>query len=293
MLGALPFGKATTAIADFVFSAMGFTSTDVSATVGQSLQIDKVLMTGLSGAFEVDPTILLGSAHEAGIVTPANSGNPDVVTITSQWSNARVSLLKIVARPSGPLGTVSGTWGVGFIPYRSLDAIATMRQQVAQGGVTFEMVRQAPYNGFADANKPILLRKYFLPSDGHAYLPHTLLGSAATIEIGMIVIAYQDLMRGTYTDLKETDFQCTIDVSGTVILSDRLPLSPPTSYNNQAVPVPMPAAVVRHKKGLVTFRQDGTSCTAASGQCKVSGVVETVVNVQKPIALSMDSMAIE
>lgn len=289
VLAALPFGKATTSIADFIFSVMGYSEEAISATPGAA-STATILATGLSGAFGVDPTVLLGSSHECGIVTPSPTGNPDVVSVVTQWSTARISLLKIVARPSGPIGTVSGTWGIGLIPIRTAATLTSVVKQIKEQGITFEAIRQCPLNAFGDANKPLQLRKYFTPADGLAYQPASLETDSTS---ALVLVAYQDLMRGTYTEPKETDFQCTIDVSGTVVLSERLPLSPVQTFDNKVNNLGLPLAVVRHPNGIVGFGSK-TTCKGERGLCTISGVVDSVVKFKSfGKELSLESLAMD
>lgn len=263
---------------------MGWTDERFTPTISAAIDLNSVMVTGLAGAFELDATAFLGSIQGCGLISPLGYGNPDLAAIQTQWRTSRISVIKVIGRPSGPSGTVSGSWGIGLIPFRTSESASNLAQEIKQSGVTFEMVRQCPVYQMADANKPLVIRHYFTPADGFSYQPQ-INGTS----ICAVIIAYQDLMRGTYTSLTAADFQCTIDCSATVILTDRAIGLPPVAVDNRVAEIaPDAQYIIRSKEGMLSLKD--YKCTNNNGKCKVGGTVTSWK--QFPSTVTLDSMII-
>lgn len=284
VLGVLPNAGITTSIADYIFKAMGWTSDKTKVQVGQALEYKDVIITGLCGAFELSPASFLGAVQTIGLISPAGNGNPEVANISTQWRTGRISLVKVVGRPSGPEGSVSGTWGIGIYPYRTPDSYAKIIADIQTTGVSFDMIRQCPVYQITDANKSLTLRKYMTPADGFSFQPQTLQSN-----VMIVLVAYQDMMRQVYSPLTAADFQCTIDCSATVIANERYPGPSYEKFQNQVSNPITGDHFVRVPSGVVCFAN--STCVNNNGKCKISGVVQGHHSVNSE--LTLESMSIE
>lgn len=291
VLAALPGSPITTAVADFVFSSLGWSAKSPSSTTESSEStISDVRITGLGGVFDITPAMFFGSMQGVGLIKPAMQGNPELADILFQWRAARISVLKIIARPSGPLGSVSGTWAIGFTPYTTDDARNMIPTSLKKSGVTFETIKQCPVFAIGDVNKPLAVRHFFQFQDGIAYLPQQV-----TSTVGVVQIAYQDVMRSVWTDLTAADFQCTIDCSASVVCSSRDPSSFVGTTNRVQTPIIDVSAHVSTPSGRLSLGGSSFKCTKNSktGFCDLSGVVASFLPKSDALmtaALLLDSM---
>lgn len=278
MLSLLPGASITTKVADTVFTALGWS--DKVAFDEQTFKLTaNTWFNALCMAFYLTPAMLMGDAIGA-LTLDDTSANNELRNVRTNYAASRITTFSVACRNSGP-STVHGTWGIGFWPFvTSSDdsSLAFLKQ-----GIHLSDIRQAPVYVTGPSSKPLLLKHRFTLMDWFARTPST-----HTKRIGLIAIAYQEDIRGSYGNFTASDFDPMIEVAGSVIMTTRR-ADQTTAFSNRIDTLNLPSAVVNTdtKKYLVHSKFNVTK-DAGKDYCVVSG---TARNVAKD--MDLDSMSLE
>lgn len=273
VLAALPGSAFTIPIADFVFNLFGVTSTIVDLQGNPSKNMTIVAnAVGMYGAVSIVPRMFMASDPAIGLIEPpyttkdktTSNNNPMVCTVWTQFTEAQCESFWVRAKCSGPRGDVDGYWAIGFVPFldkQSQEKFENLLVTVS----SFEYISVLPYCTKGCVNEDLYLRVKLRPRHGRAYQP-----MALDCKIGMLIIAYEDVMRSSAANFTTSDFQTTIETGAIIRYMTRDPTGG-WSLNTEAVdPLNTVGGVIRSSTGNYAYMKQGSVYKYEKGQVSIT-----------------------
>jgi hypothetical protein len=213
ILASLPASRITTPVADFVFRALGFTSSPVDIDPANgNFRVTAQNQIGVKGGFSLKPKAFMATARGVTVDGPVTDGNPNTVNVISSFHEYRFVSVKIVAKPTSATGSYVGNWALGFYPYIKEDD-ATNLAFALNNYFPYSSVIRAPVRSVGALKDTLTVRYYFRLSDGFAYQFHDV-----DTAFGMVLVAYENYSREKVSEnIPVTEFGCTMECSAKII----------------------------------------------------------------------------
>lgn len=273
VLALLPGSGITQKFTDIIFNSLGWSDRfDVTST--GAIDAD-VRFTGLTTAFHITAASVMGDCVNASTSVNATQLNDELRTISTNFQLSRVSHFKVTATNAGP-ATTHGQWIMAFWPYQSAQLTKMVPYSINE-------CRAAPYYVEGASNKALTLKHYFPISNLYArqFGDHTR-------ALGVIAIVYTETNRTAFDQLTSTDFDPSIEISGSVIMTARSPAVGVAISNEISCPV-TPQLVIRTSVGVKKIDLTQVTSLPGKGYATIKGKLWTPPST----SLSLEEMAID
>lgn len=211
LISFLPGNSVIQTIADFGFKALGVT--DAVSSVNENGQIKNVAdvqVIGTCAMFDIDTSDVLAFTNR---ITPDFQKKEFFTPITA----VKMRFINFKVINTTPSSTKQGQWAAAFIPYKN-----SLSSGIWNGHnkiFTFQKICQLPGARIGNASQPLFLRYAFKNPNDYGTRVQTL--SSA---FGRIVIGFEDYQRKSYKALDASEFQCSVEITGSMKAWQGLPL---------------------------------------------------------------------
>lgn len=206
----LPGGKFLTDLADVFFTSV---ARPISGSISAFGTFEgTVAIYGMGTMFAINYVNIL--AHSTRAIINMNVGGK--YNYATNYQRARVLEFAVTVRADNPVAKRSGRWGMAMIPFSHVNDLSLYFGSNGNYKIpTFTSISNVPLNIVGDMTQSLTLRYTPKPYDGHCY--HY---NQVTDHFAVIMIAYQEENRTTYTEFSAEEFSPDIRLSGKIALRE-------------------------------------------------------------------------
>lgn len=219
LMSVTPAANILRPVADFAFKTFGFSSSKITSTVigGEIKFSGSAVIYGLGAMVSVPLSTIIENCPT---VVRAHSTDTDTtknrLSLISAFSHGQLLQIRITARPIGQLSTRQGDIALCFIPYTT-ESSADYYKDNAQIP-KLQDVLAVPGAVQGPGSRTLTVNYRARGATDYCARPHTL-----ETEIGVFMIAFQDLSRNKGNDFGPEDFGVEVIISGAIRLSNPIP----------------------------------------------------------------------